>query len=82
MPRFFADGVKDGVIKITGEDAGHIFRVLRGKPGDTLTVCDGRGTDYEARIAKVASRRRLGLGRADSVPVLQPSYWARNREQD
>ena len=55
MPRFFADGVKDGVIKITGEDAGHIFRVLRGKPGDTLTVCDGRGTDYEARITEAGA---------------------------
>lgn len=29
--------------------------MLRGKPGDTLTVCDGRGTDYEARITEAGA---------------------------
>lgn len=33
------------MVRITGEDARHIARVLRMKIGETLTVCDGAGTD-------------------------------------
>lgn len=35
---------------ITGQDARHICRVLRLKPGDPLSLCNGRGKDYEAVI--------------------------------
>ena len=47
MPRFFIDSApENGVVRITGEDAHHIARVLRMKPGEELTACDGAGTDY------------------------------------
>ena len=47
MPRFFIEGApENGTIVIAGEDAHHIARVLRMKPGEELTVCDGAGTDY------------------------------------
>lgn len=47
MPRFFIAGApQDGIVTITGDDAHHIARVLRMKPGEALTACDGAGTDY------------------------------------
>ncbi|HEY8418804.1 MAG TPA: 16S rRNA (uracil(1498)-N(3))-methyltransferase [Limnochordales bacterium] len=34
-------------------DAQHVARVLRLRPGDRITLCDGRGFDYEAELAHV-----------------------------
>jgi 16S rRNA (uracil1498-N3)-methyltransferase len=47
--RFFARPDGD-YARITGEDYTHLSRVLRLKTGDRLTLSDGRGMDYEARI--------------------------------
>ena len=56
MPRFFveSENIRDGIITLYGDDAGHISRVLRGKPGDVFTVCDGTGYDYEAEITEIS----------------------------
>lgn len=56
MPRFFVenDNIKDNIITLYGDDARHISRVLRSKPGDMLTVCDGTGNDYEAEITEIS----------------------------
>ena len=55
MPRFFVDGACDGdTIELTGDDAHHITRVLRMKPGEALTVCDGAGTDYHCTLTDTA----------------------------
>lgn len=51
MPRFFVSGVEGESAVITGQDAVHIRRALRMKPGENLTLCDGRGTDYFCEIA-------------------------------
>lgn len=53
--RFFTDQISDENAFITGADAGHIARVLRAKPGQSLTLCDGAGTDYEAEILSVST---------------------------
>lgn len=37
---------------ITGEEAQHISRVLRMKKGDAVTLCDGEGNFYEARLTE------------------------------
>ena len=51
MPRFFVENAgDDGSISITGDDAKHICRSLRMKPGEKLTVCGGRGIDYFCTI--------------------------------
>ncbi len=58
MPRFFitasdiesADNGK--LIRISGDDASHISRVLRMKPGEHITACDMRGCEYETVIAE------------------------------
>ena len=49
MHRFFAMP-EGGHARITGEDFSHISRVLRLKVGDALTLSDGQGMDYAARI--------------------------------
>lgn len=56
MPRFFVETAElsDSVIVLTGENAAHA-KVLRLKPGDAVTVCDGRGTDYRCAVDEVAA---------------------------
>ena len=55
MPKFFIDDsqIKNNAAFITGGDVVHITRVLRMRPGGLLTVCDGVGSDYDARISEV-----------------------------
>ncbi len=52
MPKFFAEqeNITATHIKLDGEEAKHIIKVLRMQIGDCITVCDGAGTDYEACI--------------------------------
>lgn len=54
MPKFFTarENITDTEIRIDTEDAKHIKKVLRLSEGDVITVCDGRGIDYEAKIAR------------------------------
>lgn len=50
MPRFFMAGdISGDLIRIDGKDAEHI-KVLRMRPGEALTICDGKGTDYTCRL--------------------------------
>ena len=55
MRRFFvkSEQIWENVITITGDDARHIRAVLRMRPGDELTVCDGAGLDYLCRIMQI-----------------------------
>lgn len=62
MPRFFlpsdrfAPEPKPGdEIRITGGDAFHIYKVLRMKPGDRITVCDMKKNEYECRISGLSA---------------------------
>ena len=58
MPRFFVDRPPEGgVIRLRGEDAHHAGRVLRLRPGESVTLCDGRGTDYECTVETVSGGR-------------------------
>lgn len=54
MPRFFIDFIPQEAVSLSGEDARHIARSLRMRPGDPLTLCDGAGTDYACRIQSVS----------------------------
>jgi len=55
-PRFFiSPGQITGQrIAVSGEDVRHIAAVLRMKIGDELLLCDGQGTEYQARIEQVS----------------------------
>ncbi len=59
-PRFFIDPsqVNGTKIVVTGDDLRHIRTVLRKEPGDLLTLLDGRGAEYTARIS-VAGRDEI-----------------------
>ncbi len=61
MPRFFVSkeniNEEENSISILGEDAFHIARSLRMAVGDTLTVCDGEGMDYECNLTKIRDDR-------------------------
>jgi len=53
-PRFFItpDQIAGTKIVVTGDDLRHIRTVLRKEPGDLLTLLDGRGMEYSARIVE------------------------------
>ncbi|MBP3401427.1 MAG: 16S rRNA (uracil(1498)-N(3))-methyltransferase [Clostridia bacterium] len=55
MPRFFVekDNIKEDKIYISGSDAHHIARSLRMAEGDSVTVCDGCGTEYECTLSRI-----------------------------
>lgn len=61
MPRFFVshedvEKLPDGyVITILGDDANHISRVLRMKPGEHVTACDTDGREYETVIRQTGN---------------------------
>lgn len=59
MPKFFTarENISDTQIVIDNDDVNHISRVLRLDVGDKITVCDGRGCDYTARIEEIGSRK-------------------------
>ena len=53
MPRFFALGTNllGGRAIIRGRDA-KAYKVLRLRPGEEMTICDGNGTDYKCRLVR------------------------------
>ncbi len=62
MPKFFIEKEKiiSGEIVISGGDATHIAKVLRMEPGESLTLCDGEGTDFDAEIIS-ATKEEVSL---------------------
>ena len=50
MPKFFLDSAPGETALLDGEDGRHIARSLRMRPGEALTLCDCRGTDYDGVI--------------------------------
>ena len=57
MPRFFIDGTADGRAYIAGADALHIAKALRMRPGEAMTLCDGKGTDFDGVLETVTDRQ-------------------------
>ena len=55
MPRFFINTsqINDSSLYIEGDDSRHIARALRMAVGDSITVCDENGTEYEAELTKI-----------------------------
>ena len=53
---FYTDpaNIRDPYIRITGEEARHLSRVLRKKIGDHILVTDGRAHRYEAVIRSIS----------------------------
>lgn len=73
MPRFFTQAKpSDGVLLIEGEDAHHIARVLRMKPGDEVTLCDSAGTDFDCVIEEAGPERVCCRVRGESASAGEP----------
>ena len=70
MPRFFIDYIPEvgETAVIEGADARHVGGALRMTAGESLTLCDGRGTDYACTIT-VVEKERVTL----SVDAATPS---------
>lgn len=54
MPRFFVESIEGDLLTVTGDDARHIGRSLRMRPGEELTLCDTCGTDCRCVIESVS----------------------------
>lgn len=52
MPRFFVNEINENDITLTGENARHIGRSLRMRPGEKITVCCNK-TDYNCEISRI-----------------------------
>lgn len=54
MPRFYVPDpqIENGLLKIKGDEARHIRKVLRLKTGDEIVVFDGFGKEYEGLIVE------------------------------
>ena len=58
MHRFYApDLVFDRAVELPADEAHHLARVMRLKPGDAVAVFDGRGHEAAARVETIAGRR-------------------------
>ena len=53
MPRFFIrqNQIDDNKITLVGDDAHHIARSLRMAVGESITVCDMQGNEYDCKIS-------------------------------
>lgn len=70
MPRFFIDYTPavGTTAVIEGGDARHIAGALRMTAGETLTLCDGKGTDYACTVTAV-ERERVTLAVDAATPT-------------
>ena len=52
MNLFFQPGIPDGVLYLDADESRHCVKVLRKKPGDVISITDGKGFFYDAVIAR------------------------------
>ena len=73
-PRFFAPDLAgpDVPVVLPAEEAGHLARVLRLGPGATVSVFDGRGVEYLARVEQVTPRRVVVRPYRSVLPAPEP----------
>ena len=67
MPRFFVPGVEGDALCLTGDLARH-GSVLRLRPGEPITVCDGQGFDYPCQVLE-CTPNRLSLSVLGKCPT-------------
>jgi 16S rRNA (uracil1498-N3)-methyltransferase len=74
LPRFYAPDLdpESGSARLGPDEAHHLTRVLRLAAGDIVTVFDGRGVEWRARIAS-ASRETATLTLLDRVAARVPA---------
>jgi 16S rRNA (uracil1498-N3)-methyltransferase len=79
MRRFYLPTLteSDRTVTLRGEEFHHLAQVLRLKPGDTVTLFDGKGQSYLGRIealtqneARVTIREKLKIGRESPLELV------------
>lgn len=74
--RYFTTDIDGAHARITGPDAAHLAKVLRTKPGQQLTLCDGTGWDYTAEVLQ-AGPNAISLNIIERIrSATEPSVWA------
>jgi 16S rRNA (uracil1498-N3)-methyltransferase len=73
LPRFYAPDLEPetGSARLSPDEAHHLTRVLRLVPGDIVTVFNGRGVEWRARVHK-ASREAVTLSLLEPVAARMP----------
>ena len=73
MPRFLLTPDSWTAGELRGDEAKHLAQVLRIKPGQSVTVFDGRGHQADAEVLSVARDRvQLKLGEPVTTPSPRP----------
>jgi 16S rRNA (uracil1498-N3)-methyltransferase len=71
--RYFLPQFPDGdLCELAGVEFHHLAHVMRGSPGDRLTVFDGQGAEADAeivRLSKASASLRLATRRCESHPT-------------
>lgn len=81
MPRFFVTASQIAVsetgtvITVTGDDANHITRVLRMKPGERVTACDENGIEYET-VVQTTGQEVILVSESSHPSENEPPYKA------
>lgn len=57
MNLFYQSGIGDGIHHLDAEESRHAVRVLRMNKGDLLTLTDGKGFFYSAKITRADSKK-------------------------
>lgn len=73
MPRFFVTPFSGDYAYIEGQDAHHIARALRMRVGETLTLCDGAGTDFLGEIESISDGQVRVKVRESMPTISEPS---------
>ncbi len=86
MPKFFLSYVPDEQAVLTGEDGRHIAKSLRMRPGETLTLCDCIGMDYEGEILSIEGEtvtiKILACTKCAAEPTLKATLYQALPKQD
>lgn len=67
-----ASEVGDGLVEFSGEEAHHASRVLRIRPGETITVADGSGRVVEALVRETGATVRAEVLGEQNVDAPKP----------
>lgn len=71
-PHFFADDVSGETVLLGRDDSRHALRVLRLRPGESMTISDGSGSVVEATVADASDRLVAHVTGRRSEPAPRP----------
>lgn len=73
MHRFYApDFAADRAVQLPDDEAQHLARVLRLKPGDAIAIFDGNGREALARVESIAARTVVVRPTEARQPAAEP----------